>query len=99
MKSYNVCLKDTAKTFTKRLFYSLFDCEQEEVHSNSLYLFSRLQHVRSMPIAISVTSPSSLRDLDGNPNLIDSQLGQGGDNLVDHLAGTSFVRPNDHGQP
>lgn len=30
MKSYNVCLKDTAKTFTKRLFYSLFDCEQEE---------------------------------------------------------------------
>ncbi|GAA4268432.1 serine O-acetyltransferase EpsC [Hyunsoonleella aestuarii] len=32
MKSYNVCLKDTAKTFTKRLFYSLFDCEQEEEH-------------------------------------------------------------------
>ena len=32
MKSYNVCLKDTVKTFTKRLFYSLFDCEQEEVH-------------------------------------------------------------------
>ncbi len=32
MKSYNVCLKDTAKTFTKRLFYSLFDCQQEEEH-------------------------------------------------------------------
>ena len=32
MKSYNVCLKDTAKTFTKRLFYSLFDCEQEKEH-------------------------------------------------------------------
>ena len=36
MKSYNVCLKDTVKTFTKRLFYSLFDCEQEEAHSNYL---------------------------------------------------------------
>lgn len=36
MKSYNVCLKDTAKTFTKRLFYSLFDCEQEEVHGDYL---------------------------------------------------------------
>lgn len=36
MKSYNVCLKDTAKTFTKRLFYSLFDCEQEAVHENYL---------------------------------------------------------------
>ena len=36
MKSYNVCLKDTAKKFTKRLFYSLFDCEQEEVHSDYL---------------------------------------------------------------
>lgn len=36
MKSYNVCLKDTAKTFTKRLFYSLFDCEQETVHENYL---------------------------------------------------------------
>lgn len=36
MKSYNVCLKDTVKTFTKKLFYSLFDCEQEE--SNSEYL-------------------------------------------------------------
>jgi len=35
-KSYNVCLKDTVKKFTKRLFYSLFDCEQEEVHSNYL---------------------------------------------------------------
>lgn len=32
MKSYNVCLKDTVSTFTKRLFYTLFDCEQEEVH-------------------------------------------------------------------
>lgn len=29
MKSYNVCLKDTVKTFTKRLFYSLFDSNQE----------------------------------------------------------------------
>lgn len=36
MKSYNVCLKDTVKTFTKKLFYSLFDCEQEE--ANSQYL-------------------------------------------------------------
>lgn len=36
MKSYNVCLKDTAKTFTKKLFYSLFDCEQEEAHANYL---------------------------------------------------------------
>jgi serine O-acetyltransferase len=36
MKSYNVCLKDTAKTFTKRLFYSLFDCEQEEAHGEYL---------------------------------------------------------------
>lgn len=35
-KSYNVCLKDTVNTFTKRLFYSLFDCEQEEVHSTYL---------------------------------------------------------------
>ena len=36
MKSYNVCLKDTVKTFTKRLFYSLFDCNQEEAHSDYL---------------------------------------------------------------
>jgi serine O-acetyltransferase len=36
MKSYNVCLKDTVKTFTKKLFYSLFDCEHEE--NNKLYL-------------------------------------------------------------
>lgn len=36
MKSYNVCLKDTVKTFTKRLFYSLFDCDQEEAHSDYL---------------------------------------------------------------
>ena len=36
MKSYNVCLKDTVKTFTKRLFYSLFDCEQEEEHGDYL---------------------------------------------------------------
>ncbi|KJD35406.1 serine acetyltransferase [Tamlana sedimentorum] len=36
MKSYNVCLKDTVKKFTKKLFYSLFDCEQEE--ANSAYL-------------------------------------------------------------
>lgn len=35
-KSYNVCLKDTVKTFTKRLFYSLFDCNQEEVYSDYL---------------------------------------------------------------
>ena len=32
MKSYNVCLKDTVKSFTKKLFYSLFDCEQEAEH-------------------------------------------------------------------
>lgn len=36
MKSYNVCLKDTVKTFTKKLFYSLFDCEQEENHKKYL---------------------------------------------------------------
>ena len=36
MKSYNVCLKDTVKTFTKRLFYSLFDCEQEVAHEEYL---------------------------------------------------------------
>jgi len=36
MKSYNVCLKDTVKTFTRKLFYSLFDCEQEEAHANYL---------------------------------------------------------------
>ena len=36
MKSYNVCLKDTVKTFTKKLFYSLFDCEQEEAHGDYL---------------------------------------------------------------
>ena len=35
-KSYNVCLKDTVKTFTKRLFYSLFDCNKEEVYSDYL---------------------------------------------------------------
>ncbi|WP_034043206.1 serine O-acetyltransferase EpsC [Wocania ichthyoenteri] len=35
-KSYNVCLKDTVKTFTKRLFYSLFDCEQEDAHGKYL---------------------------------------------------------------
>ncbi len=36
MKSYNVCLKDTVNTFSKRLFYSLFDCEQDELHSDYL---------------------------------------------------------------
>jgi len=36
MKSYNVCLKDTVNTFTKRLFYSLFDCEQEKEHQTYL---------------------------------------------------------------
>ncbi|WNH08262.1 serine O-acetyltransferase EpsC [Thalassobellus suaedae] len=36
MKSYNVCLKDTVKIFTKKLFYSLFDCEQEEANSEYL---------------------------------------------------------------
>lgn len=36
MKSYNVCLKDTVKTFTKKLFYSLFDCEHEEAHAGYL---------------------------------------------------------------
>ncbi|WP_142785283.1 serine O-acetyltransferase EpsC [Changchengzhania lutea] len=36
MKSYNVCLKDTVKTFTKRLFYSLFDCEQEVAQQDYL---------------------------------------------------------------
>ncbi|WP_370478648.1 serine O-acetyltransferase EpsC [Tamlana flava] len=48
MKSYNVCLKDTVKTFTKRLFYSLFDCqqelEQEEYLENTFYqILSKLQ--------------------------------------------------------
>ncbi|SFZ90958.1 serine O-acetyltransferase [Flaviramulus basaltis] len=36
MKSYNVCLKDTVKTFTKKLFYSLFDCDQEVAHEDYL---------------------------------------------------------------
>ncbi|WP_242202699.1 serine O-acetyltransferase EpsC [Aestuariivivens insulae] len=36
MKSYNVCLKDTVKTFTRRLFYSLFDEEQQEAHAEYL---------------------------------------------------------------
>ncbi|AUP80105.1 serine O-acetyltransferase EpsC [Flavivirga eckloniae] len=36
MKSYNVCLKDTVKTFTKRLFYALFDEKQQEVHKQYL---------------------------------------------------------------
>jgi len=36
MKSYNVCLKDTVKTFTQKLFYSLFDCEHEEKHAEYL---------------------------------------------------------------
>ncbi|MDO5979612.1 serine O-acetyltransferase EpsC [Flavivirga spongiicola] len=35
-KSYNVCLKDTVKTFTKRLFYALFDEEQQVVHAQYL---------------------------------------------------------------
>ncbi len=48
MRSYNVCLKDTVKTFTKRLFYSLFDCEQEEEHGaylekTCLKIFSTLK--------------------------------------------------------
>ncbi|MCL5128691.1 MULTISPECIES: serine O-acetyltransferase EpsC [unclassified Algibacter] len=36
MKSYNVCLKDTVKTFTKKLFYSLFDCDHETIHAKHL---------------------------------------------------------------
>lgn len=36
MKSYNVCLKDTVKTFTKRLFYALFDEEQQVAHAQYL---------------------------------------------------------------
>ncbi|GAA3635181.1 serine O-acetyltransferase EpsC [Flavivirga jejuensis] len=36
MKSYNVCLKDTVKKFTKRLFYALFDSEQEEAYGEYL---------------------------------------------------------------
>ena len=35
-KSYNVCLKDTVKTFTKRLFYALFDEEQQVAHAQYL---------------------------------------------------------------
>ncbi|WP_242156565.1 serine O-acetyltransferase EpsC [Aestuariivivens sediminis] len=47
MKSYNVCLKDTVKLFTKRLFYSLFDEEQQTEHeayleSTFLKILSRL---------------------------------------------------------
>ena len=33
MKSYNVCLKDTVKLFTKRLFYALFDAAQQQEHA------------------------------------------------------------------
>lgn len=36
MKSYNVCLKDTVKTFTKRLFFALFDEQQEIEHQEYL---------------------------------------------------------------
>ncbi|MDO5972303.1 serine O-acetyltransferase EpsC [Flavivirga aquimarina] len=36
MKSYNVCLKDTVKTFTKRLFYALFDEQQQVTHAEYL---------------------------------------------------------------
>lgn len=36
MKSYNVCLKDTVKKFTKKLFYSLFDCDHEEANAEYL---------------------------------------------------------------
>ena len=32
MKSYNVCLKDTVKIFTKKLFYALFDEQQYVEH-------------------------------------------------------------------
>ena len=35
-KSYNVCLKDTVKTFTKRLFYALFDEKQRVAHAQYL---------------------------------------------------------------
>lgn len=41
MKSYNVCLKDTVKTFTKRLFYALFDEQQlvkQEAYLESTFL-------------------------------------------------------------
>tara|TARA_R110002050_G_scaffold94765_3_gene197308 strand:+ start:40169 stop:40909 length:741 start_codon:yes stop_codon:yes gene_type:complete len=36
MKSYNVCLKDTVKAFTKKVFYSLFDCNHEVEHAEYL---------------------------------------------------------------
>jgi serine O-acetyltransferase len=36
MKSYNVCLKDTVKAFTKKVFYSLFDCDHEAEHAEYL---------------------------------------------------------------
>ncbi|MDN3666656.1 serine O-acetyltransferase EpsC [Algibacter miyuki] len=36
MKSYNVCLKDTVKAFTKKVFYSLFDCDHEVEHAEYL---------------------------------------------------------------
>ncbi|GAL61411.1 serine O-acetyltransferase EpsC [Algibacter lectus] len=36
MKSYNVCLKDTVKAFTKKVFYSLFDCDHEAEHAGYL---------------------------------------------------------------
>lgn len=45
MKSYNVCLKDTVSTFTKRLFYSLFDCDHELEHAT--YLEETFQNILS----------------------------------------------------
>ena len=36
MKSYNVSLKEDVKIFTKRLFYSLFDAEEEQKHREYL---------------------------------------------------------------
>lgn len=45
MKSYNVCLKDTVKTFTKRLFYTLFDEQQYVEHET--YLEKTFLKIRS----------------------------------------------------
>ena len=71
MKSYNVCLKDTVKTFTKRLFYSLFDCEHEEAHKEYLEktflkILSKLEINQGQEIWISFKSelPEIRRKLD-----------------------------------
>lgn len=36
IKSYKICLKDEVKTFTKKLFYALFDKEYSRKHNESI---------------------------------------------------------------